>query len=130
MKKLLLLFAIPILFAATAFAGQRSGVIGTPVNVTPYNAGGGVSGAYNSADVYMRISCSAFAAPGAPGFTYCSATDATGKSGTCYSEDPAVFQAALGINNTSYVFFGWDKKGVCNQLAVHQDSYNDGKIHP
>ena len=51
-------------------------------------------------------------------YAYCEASLGTGKDAICTTFDPAMIDTIASINTFSFVYFQWDKDGLCTHVTV------------
>lgn len=114
MKRLAIITAI-LLTASTALAGQK---LSYPVTVTASDAWGALGSARNAVDTTQALQIQ-----NTPTFSTLFARDATGKSGTCTTTDPALMTMARSATGDSYVYFAWDASAKCTTVIVWAASW-------
>ena len=99
------------------------------VTVTPGSYASGALGASRAAaNTNEYIGCHVYA-----GEAYnfksvtCYARDKYRVTATCYSDNPAIVQAAAGLNGDSYIGFSYHSGGDCMSLRIDTYSYDAPK---
>jgi hypothetical protein len=106
-----------------ASAGAR---IAMPVSVGSNYADGYVGTARNSADSVQHIGCEVVAWS-SDRYVECVAVNAAGTPGTCYSRALPMVENAIGIGDSDYIQFGWNKLGECTYVLVSRGSTGEPK---
>jgi len=119
-NKLFAIALIPITLAVAgfAFAGESQPAT-VSVDTTNKTARGTLRGARDSSDSVQAIVCNVRS-----GEAYCFARQSDWTSGSCYTTDPGMVQAAGAIGPASYVTFTWNASGYCTWIMVENGSYN------
>jgi hypothetical protein len=111
--------------AGTALAGTKSSF---PVTIddTTRLASGSLGSARNSADNTQYIQCFTATLPGKTG--YCEARNSLGTTRGCTTNNADFFLNIVGLNDESFVRFGWDTNGTCTFLLIQKSSVYAPKL--
>jgi hypothetical protein len=106
-----------------ATAGLR---LARPVAVNTSWAEGNIGTARNSADTRQLLECEVVAWP-ADRYVSCTAVNASGVVGSCYSRAVPMIENAMALGDSDYVQFGWNKAGECTYLDIFRGSTGEPK---
>jgi hypothetical protein len=128
MKMKSAILAVTLLLIGTAQAGLKSSY-STTVDTASRTAYGDAATARSAPNPSSYIGCSIQGFSSGSGQVICQATDATGVSAYCYSNNPTLIQAAASGGSNSYYYFQWDTSSQCTYLYVTNAS-NFGPLQP
>lgn len=119
-KNWILGFVLVAIIVASAAANAGS-VWNQSVNiVTSLNkAYGSVQGARYSSDTTQKLYC----VSNSNGSGSCFATNASGLTKSCYTDEPEAVAVIRSMTAYSYVTFSWDDMGKCTYLSVNNGSH-------
>jgi hypothetical protein len=108
-----------------AVAGMK---FSTEIYVDTFNkyASGGLGGVRNSTTSNDYIGCGVYQWLGSV-YVGCEAQDAAGNYVSCWSNDPAQANAALGISTDAHLQFLADSSGACQYIVVSGYSWSEPK---
>jgi hypothetical protein len=122
-----LALVLVVTITATAWAGRKDSAP-VVIDLGARTASGSLGSARNSPDPYSAIGCSVhYDYVNGKNNVNCAATDASGTSVVCASQQPELVQIALGIDGDSYLEFSWNKYLECTNILVANSSLYEPK---
>lgn len=112
-----------ILGGSTAWAGAHWGTEVT-IDLANRRAEGTMANVRASNDSVQTIGCVVRATAGSPSQVVCYATDSSGRSVQCNTQEAGFVQAAGGMTSNSNLIFKWSASGACTYLSIENYSTN------